>query len=138
MGYKWGVNWAVNWVEENYPDLAAQSKFVNTPKKERVLWTYTGTWSDPAKGREATEIQIRQGAVAVYAVAGSTGLGVLSYIDDHHKEQNIPVYRSPFAIGVDIAQDWMNPYIIASAMKKSRCGSGEAVKLVQVVHLGRE
>ncbi|MDI3543111.1 MAG: basic rane protein [Candidatus Atribacteria bacterium] len=131
MGYKWGVNWAVNWVEENYPDLAAQSKFVNTPKKERVLWTYTGTWSDPAKGREATEIQIRQGAVAVYAVAGSTGLGVLSYIDDHHKEQNIPVTVPPFAIGVDIAQDWMNPYIIASAMKRADVAVVEAVKLVQ-------
>lgn len=131
MGYKWGVNWAVNWVKEHHPDLAAQSKFINTPEKERVLWTYTGTWSDPAKGREATEIQIRQGAVAVYAVAGSTGLGVLSYIDDHHKEQNIPFTDPPFAIGVDIAQDWMNPYIIASAMKRADVAVVEAVKLIQ-------
>ncbi|HXL01927.1 MAG TPA: BMP family ABC transporter substrate-binding protein [Candidatus Atribacteria bacterium] len=131
MGYKWGVNWAVNWVKEHHPDLAAQSKFINTPEKERVLWTYTGTWSDPAKGREATEIQIRQGAVAVYAVAGSTGLGVLSYIDDHHKEQNIPFTDPPFAIGVDIAQDWMNPYIVASAMKRADVAVVEAVKLIQ-------
>jgi len=131
MGYKWGVNWAVNWVKEHHPDLAAQSKFINTPEKERVLWTYTGTWSDPAKGREATEIQIRQGAVAVYAVAGSTGLGVLSYIDDHHKEQNIPFTDPPFAIGVDIAQDWMNPYIIASAMKRADVAVVEAVKLIR-------
>ena len=131
MGYKWGVNWAVNWVKEHHPDLAAQSKFINTPEKERVLWTYTGTWSDPAKGREAAEIQIRQGAVAVYAVAGSTGLGVLSYIDDHHKEQNIPFTDPPFAIGVDIAQDWMNPYIVASAMKRADVAVVEAVKLIQ-------
>lgn len=131
MGYKWGVNWATDWVEEHHPDLAVQSKFINTPRKERVLWTYTGTWSDPAKGREATEIQIRQGAVAVYAVAGSTGLGVLSYIDDYHKEQDIPFTSPPFAIGVDIAQDWMNPYIIASAMKRADVAVVEAVKLIQ-------
>jgi len=131
MGYKWGVNWAANWVKEHHPDLATQSKFINTPEKERVLWTYTGTWSDPAKGREATEIQIRQGAVAVYAVAGSTGLGVLSYVNDHHKEQNIPFTNPPFALGVDIAQDWMNPYIIASAMKRADVAVVEAVKLIQ-------
>ena len=131
MGYKWGVNWAANWVKEHHSDLATQSKFINTPEKERVLWTYTGTWSDPAKGREATEIQIRQGAVAVYAVAGSTGLGVLSYVNDHHKEQNMPFTNPPFALGVDIAQDWMNPYIIASAMKRADVAVVEAVKLIQ-------
>lgn len=131
IGYKWGVNWAANWIEEHRPDLAAQSKFINTPAKERVLWTYTGSWADPAKGREATEIQIRQGAVAVYAVAGSTGLGVLSYIADYHKEQAIPFTNPPFAIGVDIAQDWMNPYIIASAMKRADVAVVEAAKLVQ-------
>lgn len=131
MGYKWGVNWAVNWIEKNYPDLTVQNTFVSTPKKERVLWTYTGTWADPAKGREATEIQIRQGAVAVYAVAGGTGLGVLSYVEDYHREHAIPFTNPPFAIGVDIAQDWMNPYIIASAMKRADVGVIEAVKLVQ-------
>lgn len=131
MGYKWGVNWAVRWVEENRPDLVAQNSFLTTPKKQRVLWTYTGTWSDPAKGREATEIQIKQGAVAVYAVAGATGLGVLSYVEDYHRDKNIPFTDPPFAIGVDIAQDWMNPYIIASAMKRADVGVIEAAKLVQ-------
>ncbi|NIR15929.1 MAG: BMP family ABC transporter substrate-binding protein, partial [Desulfobacterales bacterium] len=80
MGYKWGVDWAIKWAEENRPELLNEGDISDTPKKERVLWTYTGTWSDPARGREATEIQIRHGAEVVYAVAGATGLGVLEYV----------------------------------------------------------
>lgn len=130
MGYKYGVNWAMDWLAKEHPDLLEGKAITETLPKERVLWTYTGTWSDPGRGREATEIQVQQGAAAVYAVAGATGLGVLNYIADYHREENVPLTSPPFAIGVDIAQDWMNPYIVASAMKRADVGVITACKLV--------
>lgn len=130
MGYKFGVDWAIQWLANKYPELLQGKLIAAKPRAERVLWTYTGVWDDPARGREATEIQVRQGACAVYAVAGATGLGVLTYVEDYHRERNIPITQPPFAIGVDIAQDWMNPYIIASAMKRADVGVLTAIELV--------
>jgi basic membrane protein A and related proteins len=42
----------------------------------RVFITYTGTWIDPAKGKEAALAQIGQGADVVFAHASLTSLGV--------------------------------------------------------------
>jgi len=60
IGYKWGVDWAMQWYEDTYgttaPGIGA------TPPKERVLYTYTGTFSDITKGYLA--------AVPMYEQAG--------------------------------------------------------------------
>jgi basic membrane protein A len=119
MGYKWGVDWAIQWLERNNPELLTGKTFYRTPRPQRVLYTYTGTFSDPAKGREATEAQVRQGAGVIFAVAGATGLGVLNFIDDRHREANIPVGQPPFAIGVDTVQEWISPHVIGSALKRA-------------------
>jgi basic membrane protein A len=130
IGYKWGVDWGLKWLQENKPELLRGKKIASVPRTERVLWTYTGTWGDPAKGKAATLIQIDQGAGIVYQVAGGTGLGVLSGVADYHKEKGITFTKPPFAIGVDADQDWINPYILASAMKRVDHAALEACRLV--------
>jgi basic membrane protein A len=130
VGYKWGADWGLKWLEQNRPGLLTGKKFLKTPKTERVLWTYVGTFDDPAKGKAATTIQLDQGAGIVYQVAGGTGLGVLSAVADYHKERGIEFTDPPLAIGVDADQDWINPHIIASGMKRVDMAALEACRLV--------
>ncbi len=60
----------------------------------KVLVTYAGAFSDPAKGKELTLAMIDQGADISFNVAGETGLGGI----DAAKEKNI------YTIGVDSDQ----------------------------------
>lgn len=93
-----------------------------------ILYTYTGHFGDPAKGKQATQAQLQQGAWVVYQVAGGTGLGVFEAISDYLKA-NDKKMGPPFAIGVDSAQDWIKPgAIIASMMKRVDVGVYNAVK----------
>ncbi|RKX79288.1 MAG: hypothetical protein DRP87_03605 [Spirochaetes bacterium] len=130
IGYKWGMDWGLKWLENNMPDLLKDKKIVQTPRTERVLWTYTGTFDDPAKGKAAAQIQIDKGAGIIYQAAGGTGLGVFTAVEDYHKENNIPFTKPPFAIGVDADQDWINPYILASGMKRVDIAVLETCRLV--------
>lgn len=129
IGYKWGVDWGVNWLKDNKPDVLAGKKIAGLKQNERVLWTYTGVWGDPAKGKAATEIQFQQGAGIAYQVAGGTGLGVLAAADDAHKAGNIPIGKPPFAIGVDSDQGWINPHVITSGLKRVDLAVLNSIKL---------
>ncbi|RLD17297.1 MAG: BMP family ABC transporter substrate-binding protein, partial [Caldiserica bacterium] len=60
----------------------------------KVLVSYAGSFSDPAKGKELVLAQYDQGADISFNVAGETGLGLL----DAAKERN------KYAIGVDSDQ----------------------------------
>ncbi len=60
----------------------------------KVLVSYAGSFSDPAKGKELILAQYDQGADIAFNVAGETGLGLL----DAAKEKN------RYAIGVDSDQ----------------------------------
>ncbi len=128
IGYKFGVDWAVKWYEEKFgepaPGIGA------TPPKERVLWTYTGTFSDPVKGYEAAKTQIAQGAVAVYNVGGPIGLGIFQAAREAGEAEG-KTTGPPFGIGVDADQDWVEPgWIIVSMMKRVDTGVYEAAKRV--------
>jgi basic membrane protein A len=129
MGFKWGVDWGLAWLERNHPEALRGKKIAALKRQERVLWTYVGVWDDPAKGKTATQVQIRQGAGIVYQVAGGTGLGVLAAVDDAHKAGAIPIGKPPFAIGVDAVQDWINPHILASGIKRVDTAVFTAIKL---------
>ncbi|WP_366938893.1 BMP family ABC transporter substrate-binding protein [Thermococcus sp.] len=99
-----------------------------TPTKINILYTYTGSFSDPAKGKQAAQAQLQQGAWVIYQVAGGTGLGVFEAVSDYLKANNKKM-GPPFAIGVDSAQDWIKPgVIIASMMKRVDVGVYDAVK----------
>ncbi|NJE61075.1 BMP family ABC transporter substrate-binding protein [Thermococcus sp. 21S7] len=93
-----------------------------------ILYTYTGSFGDPAKGKQAAQAQLQQGAWVIYQVAGGTGLGVFEAVGDY-LDANDKKMGPPFAIGVDSAQDWIKPgVIIASMMKRVDVGVYNAVK----------
>ena len=63
-------------------------------KDMKVLISYAGSFSDPAKGKELVLAQYRQGADISFNVAGETGLGLLDAAKEAKK----------YAIGVDSDQ----------------------------------
>jgi basic membrane protein A len=115
-GYKWGCSWAIEWYRNRFgrdpPGIGA------TPPKDRVLWTYTGTFSNITKGYAAAKPMYEKGAIAVYNVAGPLGLGINQALIEIAKARNLSM-GPPFWIGVDADQDWINPgFIVASMMKR--------------------
>ncbi len=117
-GYRYGVWWAAHWYKWKF----------GQQKNIEVLYQYTGTFKDPAKGKEAAMAQLQQGAIVIYNVAGATGLGIFDAVEqwgkDHGRTQG-----PPFAIGVDSDQDWIKPgWIIASMMKRVDMGVYYATK----------
>ncbi|MFB0500964.1 MAG: BMP family protein [Candidatus Bathyarchaeia archaeon] len=128
IGYKWGCDWAINWTKTNHPEL--DTGIVATPRKERVLWTYTGTFSDITKGYQAAVPMYEQDAVAVYNVAGPLGIGINQAVEGIADEEGL-ASGPPFWIGVDADQDWLNPgFVIVSMMKRVDWGVYYATELV--------
>ncbi|MDJ0270951.1 MAG: BMP family ABC transporter substrate-binding protein, partial [Aigarchaeota archaeon] len=129
IGYKWGCDWALKWYEARFGKRApiigeGWQDGLYCPEagqcwyKGRVLWTYTGTFSDITKGYEAAKPMFEQGAVAVYNIAGPLGLGINQAVQELAEERGLEM-GPPFWIGVDANQDWINPgFIIASMMKR--------------------
>jgi len=134
IGYKWGADWAISWYENNHPDNAAAeptTSIVRTPTKERVLYTYTGTFSDITKGYTAALPMYEENAIAVYNIAGPLGLGINSVVRDIARRDGLE-QGPPFWIGVDANQDWINPgFVIASMMKRVDRGVYNATKWVK-------
>ena len=117
-GYRFGVKWA----EDYYKQKTGKEAKID------VLYQYTGSFGDAAKGKAAAQAQLSQGAWVIYQVAGGTGLGVFDAVSDALKAQGKKM-GPPFAIGVDSAQDWIKPgVIIASMMKRVDVGVYDAVK----------
>lgn len=84
IGYKWGVDWALKWYQSKFGKPAPVIS--GTPIKNRVLWTYTGTFSDVTKGYEAAKAMYAKGAVATYNVAGPLGLGLNQAVQESDSE----------------------------------------------------
>lgn len=126
IGYKWGAKWALDeWLPANKPEEA----FAYTT--DFVLYDYTGTFSDVAKGYEAAKPMYAKDAVAVYNIAGPLGLGINRAVKEIAEEQGL-TEGPPFWIGVDANQDWINPgFIIASMMKRVDRGVTYATELVR-------
>ncbi|NJD99417.1 BMP family ABC transporter substrate-binding protein [Thermococcus sp. LS1] len=117
-GYRFGVSWGVDYYNQK----------MGTNKKVDVIYQYTGTFTDAAKGKAAAQAQLQQGAWVIYQVAGGTGVGVFDAVAEALKAQSKDM-GPPFAIGVDSAQDWIKPgVIIASMMKRVDVGVYTAVK----------
>ncbi|WP_048148715.1 BMP family lipoprotein [Palaeococcus ferrophilus] len=117
-GYRFGIKWAEDYYKQK------EGKDINLD----VLYQYTGSFGDAAKGKAAAQAQLSQGAWVIYQVAGGTGLGVFDAVEEALKAQNKKM-GPPFAIGVDSAQDWIKPgVIIASMMKRVDVGVYTAVK----------
>ena len=108
-GFRFGVHWG----REAYQRLAGDEATIE------VLYTYTGTFSDVAIGKAATEAMLAQGAVGVYNVAGALGLGDLEAIDEAHQFAGTRV-GPPYYFGVDANQDYLGGgcHGLASGMKR--------------------
>ena len=129
IGFKWGVDWAINWYKERFGEEELKGIGL-VPVKERVLWTYTGTFSDITRGYEAAKAMYAKGAVAVYNVAGPLGLGINQAVMEIAEAEGLEM-GPPFWIGVDADQDWINPgFVIASMMKRVDKAVYYATKLV--------
>ena len=102
-GFRFGIDWANNKVGAD----------VN------LLYTYTGSFSDIALGKAASEAMLAQGAVGIYNVAGPLGIGDLEAISEVHENAGT-MYGAPYFFGVDANQDWMGDgfHGLASGMKR--------------------
>jgi len=128
IGYKWGADWALKWYQNKFGKSAPV--IGDTPAKDRVLWTYTGTFSDITKGYEAAKAMYAQNAVAVYNVAGPLGLGLNQAVQEIATAKSLTM-GPPFWVGVDANQDWINPgFVLASMMKRVDKGVFFATQLV--------
>lgn len=128
IGYKWGVDWALKWYQSKFGKPAPVIS--GTPIKNRVLWTYTGTFSDVTKGYEAAKAMYAKGAVATYNVAGPLGLGLNQAVQEIATQKSL-TSGPPFWIGVDANQDWINPgFVLCSMMKRVDKGVFFATQLV--------
>jgi len=116
IGYKWGADWAIKWYQQK-TGSAVVPGIGGTPIKERVLWDYTGTFSDITKGYTSAKAMYAQDAVVVYNVAGPLGLGINQAVQEIAKQDNLQM-GPPFWLGVDADQDWINPGFILSSMMK--------------------
>jgi basic membrane protein A len=120
-GYRFGIDWG----NKKYREVQGRDPNIG------LLYTYTGTFSDIAKGKEATEAMLAQGAGLVYNVAGPLGIGDLQAITEFLKRKGKQA-GPPFMIGVDANQDWMGDghRVLASMLKRVDNGCYSAVKAV--------
>ncbi len=104
-------------VERYLAGFIAGAKSVNPTVDVRYI--VTGTFGDPAKGKEATIALIDQGADIVLQIAGLTGMGVI----DAARERKI------FAMGADVDQNAAAPaYVLTSALKGTTMSAYLAIK----------
>jgi basic membrane protein A len=120
-GYRFGIDWG---------NRAYAQKTGKDPRTG-LLYTYTGTFSDIAKGKEATEAMLAQGAGLVYNIAGPLGIGDLQAITEAVKAKGKQA-GPPFMIGVDANQDWMGDghRVLVSMLKRVDNGCYNAVQAV--------
>ena len=87
----------------------------------KVLESYSGTFTDPAAGKEYTLALVNQGSDINFAVAGATSAGVI----DAAKTSNT------FAIGVDSNQNYMAPgHVLTSMVKRVDTQAFDMIKSV--------
>ena len=120
-GYRYGMHWG----NAKYAEQTGKQANVG------LLWTYTGTFSDIAKGKAATEAMLAQGAGIIYNVAGPLGIGDLEAITEHLEAKGKSA-GPPFMIGVDANQDYLGDghRVLASMMKRVDFGVYSAIESV--------
>ncbi len=100
---------------------------LKTGNTTELLWVYTGTFTDPATGKQYTRGLLEQGAKVVYGLAGATHLGAFEAVKEWHEEKGELV----FAIGQDASQEWIDPHHIPlSGAKRVDVAVYTAIKMV--------
>ncbi|MFZ8808840.1 MAG: BMP family lipoprotein [Pyrobaculum sp.] len=118
IGYAYGVRWAERYIKQRF----------GRDVRFDILYVYTGSFNDPAKGKQAAEVMLTRGVCVIYQAAGATGLGVFEAVSEAGRRAGRSM-GPPFAIGVDANQDYLKPgFILASMMKRVDVGVYEATK----------
>ena len=118
IGYAYGVRWAERYIKQRF----------GRDVRFDILYVYTGSFNDPAKGKQAAEVMLTRGVCVIYQAAGATGLGVFEAVSEAGRRAGRGM-GPPFAIGVDADQDYLKPgFILASMMKRVDVGVYEATK----------
>ncbi len=90
-----------------------------------VLYVYTGTFTDPATGKDATLQLIDQGANVIYGLAGATHIGAFEAVKERAQQG-----ETVFAIGQDAPQEWYDPdHIFVSGRKKVDVAVYDAIEM---------
>jgi basic membrane protein A and related proteins len=120
-GFRYGMYWG----------LQAYAAHEGTMPAVNLSYTYTGTFSDIALGKTASEAMLAQGVVGIYNVAGPLGVGDLEAVTEVHDNAGT-ASGPPYYYGVDADQDWMGmgKYAIASGMKRVDTACYMAVQAV--------
>jgi basic membrane protein A len=120
-GYRFGIDWG----NKRYAEVTGKDPNIG------LLYTYTGTFSDIAKGKEASDAMLAQGAGLIYNVAGPLGIGDLQAVTENLRSKGKKA-GPPFMIGVDANQDWMGDghRVLASMLKRVDNGCYNAIKAV--------
>jgi basic membrane protein A len=118
IGFRMGLYWAIGdngWYENKF-GVTAPVIGTTSPK---IIYTYTRTFADPALGKSTAVAQLANNLATDWGVAGATGTGVFTAVEEYHTAHNIPKYQPPFVMGVDADQDWLTPGLcIGSAIKR--------------------
>ncbi len=118
IGYAYGVRWAERYIKQRF----------GRDVRFDILYVYTGSFNDPARGKQAAEVMLTRGVCVIYQAAGATGLGVFEAVSEAGRRAGRSM-GPPFAIGVDANQDYLKPgFILASMMKRVDVGVYEATK----------
>jgi basic membrane protein A len=120
-GYRFGQAWGL----DKYAELTGSE--VNVA----MLYNYTGTFSDIALGKAASEAMLAQGAVGIYNVAGPLGVGDHEAVVEAHDAAGT-TYGPPYYFGVDANQDWLGSgmHALASGMKRVDVGVYSIIEAV--------
>jgi basic membrane protein A len=120
-GYRFGIDWG----NKMFAQKSGKDPQIG------LLYTYTGTFSDIAKGKEASGAMLAQRAGLIYNVAGPLGIGDLQAITEAVKAKGKQA-GPPFMIGVDANQDWMGDghRVLASMLKRVDNACYNAVQAV--------
>ena len=120
-GYRFGLHWG----------NAKTAEVTGKAADVGLLWPYTGTFSDIAKGKIATQAMLAQGAWLIYNVAGHLGIGDLEAITEPLEAKG-KTAGPPFMIGVDANQDYLGDghRVLASMMKRVDYGVYSAIESV--------
>ncbi len=98
----------------------------HTGANVKLVWTYTGTFTDPQVGKQTAEQMIAKGVCVLYGLAGLTHVGMFDAVKEE-AQHGVKVY----AIGEDASQEWYDPYhIVLSGLKRVDVAVYDAIKSV--------
>jgi basic membrane protein A len=122
-GYRMGIDWALTKYQQ-VKGLAAKPTLT-------LLMPYSGTWYDPALGKQMMLSQVGEGVVGSYNVSGGVGIGMMQGVVEAHANAGT-TKGAPYYFGVDQDQDWweMGRFCLMSMLKRVDNAAYDACRMV--------